>query len=388
MGGQDSDKTEEPTEHKLQEARKKGQVMKSQEVISTLLLVAVAGIMIGAGPMMLGRIREFTIYTWRLIPNFNLAERNFFADIIFVMGTILMVLAPLLAGAFLMALLANIAQVKFIFSAEPLKPSLNKINPIEGFKRIFSAKSLMELVKQVAKLTIVGWICYKVVSGVLPELRNAPTMPLTATLALVFATIKRLVGQVLIGMIAIAAVDYVFQHKQFMKQMRMSMQELKDEYKDTEGNPQIKAKIRQLMRQGAQGRMMEEVPNASAVVTNPTHYAVALRYEQGTDPVPVVVAKGENLIARQIKVMAEDHEVPIVENVELARALFKACEIGGAVPTEMYKAVAEVLAYVIKLKRKRELLRRRRMARSAPPAPARPAARAVPGARRAGGGRA
>jgi len=388
MGGQDSDKTEEPTEHKLQEARKKGQVMKSQEVISTLLLVAVAGIMIGAGPMMLGRIREFTIYTWRLIPNFNLAERNFFADIVFVMGTILMVLLPLLAGAFLMALVANIAQVKFIFSAEPLKPSLNKINPIEGFKRIFSAKSLMELVKQIAKLTIVGWICYKVVSGVLPELRTAPTMPLTATLALVFATIKRLVGQVLIGMITIAAVDYVFQHKQFMKQMRMSMQELKDEYKDTEGNPQIKAKIRQLMRQGAQGRMMEEVPNASAVVTNPTHYAVALRYEQGTDPVPVVVAKGENLIARQIKVMAEDHEVPIVENVELARALFKACEIGGAVPTEMYKAVAEVLAYVIKLKRKRELLRRRRMARSTPQVPARPTARAVAGGRRAGGGRA
>jgi len=142
------------------------------------------------------------------------------------------------------------------------------------------------------------------------------------------------------------------------------------------------------MRQGAQGRMMEEVPNASAVVTNPTHYAVALRYEQGTDPVPVVVAKGENLIARQIKVMAEDHEVPIVENVELARALFKACEIGGAVPTEMYKAVAEVLAYVIKLKRKRELLRRRRMARSAPQIAARPTARAVAGARRAGGGRA
>jgi flagellar biosynthetic protein FliR/FlhB len=387
MGGQDSDKTEEPTEHKLQEARKKGQVMKSQEVISTLLLVAVTGVMMGAGPMMLGRIRNFTIYVWRLIPDFNLAERNFFGDVVFVMGTILMVLAPLLAGAFLMALLANIAQVKFIFSTEPLKPSLNKINPIEGFKRIFSAKSLMELVKQVAKLTIVGWICYKVVSGVLPELRTAPTMPLTATLALVFATIKRLVGQVLIGMIAIAAVDYMFQHKQFMKQMRMSMQELKDEYKDTEGNPQVKAKIRQLMRQGAQGRMMEEVPNASAVVTNPTHYAVALRYEQGTDPVPVVVAKGENLIARQIKVMAEDHEVPIVENVELARALFKACEIGGAVPTEMYKAVAEVLAYVIKLKRKRELLRRRRLARSAPQVAARPTAHAI-GARRAGGGRA
>ena len=373
MGGQDSDKTEEPTEHKLQEARKKGQVMKSQEVISTALLVATAGVLIGAGPMMLRQIREFTIYTWALIPTYNMSDRSFFGDMVHIMGTTFMVLVPLLAAAFLMALVANLAQVQFIFSTEPLKPSLNKINPLEGFKRIFSMKSVMELVKQIAKLTIIGWICYKIVLSVLPELSNAPGMPLGATLQLVRETIVRLVGQVLIGMLAIAAVDYVFQHKQFMKQMKMSMQELKDEYKDTEGNPQVKAKLRQLMRQGAQGRMMEEVPSASAVVTNPTHYAVALRYQQGVDPVPMVVAKGENVIARQIKVMAEDHDVPIVENVELARALFKACEIGGAVPTEMYKAVAEVLAYVIKLKRKRELLKRRRNARSAPQAP--PAAR-------------
>ncbi len=372
MGGQDSDKTEEPTEHKLSEARKKGQVMKSQEVISALLLVATAGVLMAAGPFMLKQIREFTIYTWRLIPTYNMTERSFLGDTIHIMGTTLLTLAPLLAAAFLMALVANIAQVKFIFSTEPLKPTLNKINPVEGFKRIFSAKSVMELFKQIAKLTIIGWICYKVVLGVLPELRSAPTLPLAATLGLVGTTIKRLISQVLIGMVVIAAVDYLFQHKQFMKQMRMSMQELKDEYKDTEGNPQVKAKIRQLMRQGAQGRMMEEVPNASAVVTNPTHYAVALRYQQGTDPVPVVVAKGENLLAQQIKVMAEDHDVPIVENVELARALFKACEIGGAVPTEMYKAVAEVLAYVIKLKRKRELLKRRRLARQAPQPMARP----------------
>lgn len=364
MGGQDSDKTEEPTEHKLQEARKKGQVMKSQEVISTLLLVATAGVLIGAGKMMIRQIREFTIYTWSLIPTYNMTERNFLGDTILIMGTTFLILLPLLSAAFLMALVANVAQVKFLFSTEPLKPTLNKINPIEGFKRIFSMKSVMELVKQIAKLTIIGWICYKLVLSVLPELSSAVVLPLNSTLELVRATLVRLVSQVMIGMLVIAAVDYLFQHKQFMKQMRMSMQELKDEYKDTEGNPQVKAKIRQLMRQGAQGRMMEEVPGSSAVVTNPTHYAVALRYKAGEDPVPVVVAKGENLIARQIKVMAEDHDVPIVENVELARALFKACEIGGAVPTEMYKAVAEVLAYVIKLKRKRELLKKRRLART------------------------
>lgn len=366
MGGQDSDKTEEPTEHKLQEARKKGQVMKSQEVISMLLLVATAGVLIGAGKIMIRQIREFTLYTWSLIPTYNMTERSFLGDMVGIMGTAFMILLPLLAAAFVMAVIANIAQVKFLFSTEPLKPTLNKINPIEGFKRIFSMKSVMELVKQIAKLGIIGWICYKIVLSVLPELADSVVLPLNTTVELVRATLVRLVSQVLIGMLVIAAVDYLFQHKQFMKQMRMSMQELKDEYKDTEGNPQVKAKIRQLMRQGAQGRMMEEVPNSSAVVTNPTHYAVALRYKAGEDPVPLVVAKGENLIARQIKVMAEDHDVPIVENVELARALFKACEIGGAVPTEMYKAVAEVLAYVIKLKRKRELLKKRRLARSAP----------------------
>ncbi|CAN0421025.1 unnamed protein product [Phaeothamnion confervicola] len=162
------------------------------------------------------------------------------------------------------------------------------------------------------------------------------------------------------GMVIIAAVDYAFQYKQFMKQMRMSHQDMKDEYKETEGNPQVKAKLRQMMRQGAQGRMMEEVPGATAVVTNPTHMAIAIRYKKGEDQIPTVVAKGENLKAQQIKVLAEDNEIPIIENVELARALFGACKVGQGIPTELYKAVAEVLAYVMKLKRKREMRNRRR----------------------------
>ncbi|HBM97189.1 TPA: flagellar biosynthesis protein FlhB [bacterium UBP9_UBA11836] len=373
MGGQDSDKTEEPTEHKLQEARKKGQVMKSQEVISTSLLLATAGAMYGAGGGMLSRIRELTVYIWGMIPTYNMSARSLNGDIFHVMVTILLVLAPLLAAGFMMAIVANLAQVQFIFSTETLKPSLNKINPLEGFKRIFSVKSAVELLKQLAKLGIIGYICYKVVGEIIPQLQTAPAIPLMATLELVGLTVKSLVMKVLIGMVAIAGLDYIFQKKQFMKQMRMSMQDLKDEYKETEGNPQVKGKLRQLMRQSSQGggggggNMMSEVPDASAVVTNPTHLAVALRYKQGQDPVPIVVAKGENMTAVQIKIMAEDHDVPIVENVELARALFKTCELSGPVPTEMYKAVAEVLAYVIKLKRKRELLRRRRLARNGPP---------------------
>jgi flagellar biosynthetic protein FliR/FlhB len=369
MGGQDSDKTEEPTEHKLQEARKKGQVMKSQEVISTSMLVATAGAIYAAGGFMLGKIRGMAEYLWGMVPTFNTVERSLSSDIFYIMLNVLIILAPLLAAAFVMAIAANLAQVQFIFSTETLKPSLNKINPIEGFKRIFSIKSVVELIKQLAKVGIVGYICYKVIGEVLPELKNAPLVPLLTTLGLVGSTVKSLVMKVILGLVVVAGFDYIFQKKQFMKQMRMSMQDLKDEYKETEGNPQVKGKLRQLMRQNAQGGGggAGNVSDASAVVTNPTHLAVALRYKQGEDPVPMVVAKGENMIAVQIKVMAEDHDIPIVENVELARALFKACDLDGPVPTEMYKAVAEVLAYVIKLKRKRELLRRRRAARNAPP---------------------
>ncbi|MCE7870087.1 flagellar biosynthesis protein FlhB [bacterium CPR1] len=359
MGGSDSDKTEEPTEHKLQEARKKGQVLKSQEIISTLLLLACYGVLLTCGKMMLARIIDYTKYIWMLIPTFQMNERNLMGESMLMMGTVLIVLAPLLASVFVMAILANVAQVKFLFTVEPLKPSLSKINPIEGFKRIFSMKSVMELVKQILKVAVIGWICYKCVKGELPKFAASPQMDLSQTIGLVKTILVRLTFQVLIGMTALSILDYLFQYKQFMKQMRMSMQELKDEYKDTEGNPQVKAKMRQLMRQGAQGRMMEEVPNSSAVVTNPTHLAIALKYETGVDPVPMVVAKGENLVAQQIKVKAEDHDVPIIENVELARTLFGACEVGQAIPTELYKAVAEVLAYVIKLKRKREMKRRR-----------------------------
>ncbi len=229
MGGQDSDKTEEPTEHKLQEARKKGQVMKSQEVISTCLLLATAGAMYGAGGGMLSRIRELTVYIWGMIPTYNMNARSLNGDIFHVMVTILLVLAPLLAAGFMMAIVANLAQVQFIFSTETLKPSLNKINPLEGFKRIFSVKSAVELLKQLAKLGIIGYICYKVVGEIIPQLQTAPAIPLMATLELVGVTVKNLVMKVLIGMVAIAGLDYIFQKKQFMKQMRMSMQDLKDE---------------------------------------------------------------------------------------------------------------------------------------------------------------
>lgn len=363
MSGEDSDKTEEPTDHKLQEARKKGQIFKSQEIISTCMLLATAGVLMACGGFMFGQIASFTRETWTdLMSRADLQGRDTPLDFLWITVRFLKILAPLLCAAFFMAVLANIAQIQFLFSTEPLQPKLSKINPIQGFKRIISAKSLMELAKQVAKLTIIGWICYKVVKAALPNLINLVMMDLPFTIGLTRSICVEIIKKVIVGCVVIAAVDYLFQKKQFMKEMKMSMQELKDEYKDTEGNPQVKGKLRQLMRQASQGRMMEGAQGANAVVTNPTHLAVALRYEQGVDEAPLVVAKGENLNAVKIKLIAEDHDVPIVENVELARALFSACEVGQAIPPELYKGVAEVLAYIFKLKRKRQMRRRRAMA--------------------------
>lgn len=362
MSGGDSDKTEEPTDHKLQEAKKKGQVFKSQDIISTLLLLATAGILGATGTWLFWQIAHYTVYIWSLIkdiPTHPITERNNFLDGLHLMIIWIKVLIPLFTAAFIMAILGNIAQIKFIFSTEPMHPKLSKINPIEGFKRIFSVKSLIELFKQVAKLIVISWIVYKIVKGVLPDLSKSIQWSLVDTTSFLKVIVKKIIFNVLIAMAGLSIIDYIFQRKQFMKQMKMSIQELKDEYKDTEGNPQVKAKLKQLMRQAAMGRMMGDVPGASAVITNPTHLAVALRYQQGLDKAPLVVAKGERLLAVQIKVIAEEHSIPIVENVELARALFGACEVGQGIPPELYKATAEVLAYVFKLKKRREQKRKR-----------------------------
>ena len=323
------------------------------------MLLATAGVLMTAGGWMFGQVIEITRRTWgNLMVNADLQHNDVSLTLMWFVIGFIKILAPLLGAAFVMAILANIAQIKFLFSTEPLAPKLSKCNPIQGFKKIVSVKSLMELAKQIAKLTVIGWIVYKVVREALPNLVNLMNNDINSTVTLTRAICVDIIKKVLVGCTVIAIVDYVFQKKQFMKEMKMSMQELKDEYKDTEGNPQVKGKLRQLMRQASQGRMMEGAASASAVVTNPTHLAVALKYENG-DPAPKVVAKGENLVAVQIKVLAEDNDVPLVENVELARALFSACEIGQEIPPELYKGVAEILAYVYKLKRRRQMLRRK-----------------------------
>ena len=214
----DGDKTEEPTEHKLQEARKKGQVMKSQELVSTAMLMVTAGVLAGMGGWMFREIMNFTRMTWGdLMANSDFQNRDVSMDMLWIVVAFLKILAPLLAGAFVVAVLINVAQVRFMFSTEPLMPQLSKINPLSGFKKIFSMKSLMELVKQIAKLTVIGWIVYKVVKYSLPDLVKLLENDIFFTVTIVRTICIDVVKKVWVGMLVIAIVDYVFQKKQFMK---------------------------------------------------------------------------------------------------------------------------------------------------------------------------
>jgi flagellar biosynthetic protein FlhB len=262
------------------------------------------------------------------------------------------VIAPILLISALVAVSANYLQVGFLFSIKPLIPKFNKLNPIEGFKNIFSKNAFVEFLKSAFKIAVVAYVIYSYLKKnfiLIPELL---AMDMMATAHFIGNTIVNTGIRVAVVLLVIAIFDYGYQFWEFEKNLRMSKQEIKEEYKMTEGNPQIKSKIREKQRQMSLRRMMTEVPKADVVITNPTHFAIAVKYDAGKADAPLVLAKGKDLIAQKIKEIAKDNNVPIVENKPLAQALYKTVEIGDMVPAELYKAVAEVLAFVYSLKNK------------------------------------
>jgi flagellar biosynthetic protein FlhB len=263
-----------------------------------------------------------------------------------------MLLLPLIVAMISAGLLVNILQIGFLFTEEPIRPKLNKIDPIEGFKRIFSRRSLETFVRDIIKVIVVGWIGYSAVKGLMNDTMRIADATVEQIVAFTGAAIFSIAIKILIGYCIIAVLDYAFQRWDYEKSMMMTRQEVREELKQTEGDPLLRARIRSVQRELARRRMMEEVPKAAVVVTNPTEIAVALAYETGMTA-PVVVAKGRRLIAERIREIAVAAGIPIVENVLLAQALYKAVDIGRPIPMELYTAVAEVLAYVYRLKGKK-----------------------------------
>ena len=354
--GPGGEKTEDPTAKKLEDARKEGQVAKSKEIANAFGLLALFILMkIYVGSMGSSLINCFSgVYTQ--IPDViqmyggKIPVAAITTLVKGMMLRILLVIAPILAVGVIVAVVCDIAQVKWKPTGKPLQPKFNKLNPISGFKRIFSANSLMELIKSIAKIGIVAYVAYSFLKDRINEIFILYHIGLNQAIGLIGETVTDLGIRISAVYMIIAFLDFAYQKHKFKEDMKMTKQEVKDEFKNQEGDPQIKGKQRQRMQEASRRRMMQQLPEADVVITNPTHYAVAIKYDSDKYDAPYVLAKGEDYLAQKIKEIARENNVEIVENKPLARMLYANVDIGGLVPPELYEAVAEVLAFVYHLK--------------------------------------
>ena len=347
----EQEKTEEPTSKKLEDARKEGNVAKSQDVVGLVTLVVGIVVLIFYMKFVVYKIEKFYIYyltffshEWSLNDIINLFLKSVLE--------VFILLAPIVIAIMLAGVLGNVAQFGFLFTTKAILPKFSKINPISGLKNLFSAKKLFEGIKMTLKVAIAFGVGFNLFVSWLAEIPKLELFDL-------MTQIKWLVDKAIIlafTMIGVflvfAIIDFAYQKYSYKKSLKMSKQEIKDEMKNTEGNPEIKAKIRQIQMKMASQRMMGEIPKADVVVTNPTHYAVAIRYDRTKDKAPKVIAKGVDHLAQKIKEIAREHDVMIVENKPLARQLYAEVELEEEIPEKLYKAVIEVLVYVYKTKGK------------------------------------
>ena len=345
-----TDKTEEPTQKRLEEALKRGDVVKSQEVNTwfviagaTLVLMAFSS---GMGANLTTTMRGLLANSYD-IPLDGPALPRLFQKI---GGEMIAAIAIPFLLLMLAALCGNLIQHQLVWSFESLAPKLSKISPLAGLKRLFSKQALANFAKGIVKLLLIGSVLTALMWPERHRLEGLVRSDLSVMLALVQSLALKLLGTVVAIMAVVAAADYLFQYRQWYEKQKMSLRELKEEFKHTEGDPAIKGKMRQLRQTKSRRRMMAAVPKAAVVITNPTHYAIALQYERGMEA-PICVAKGVDALAMKIRQVAAEHAVPVVENPPLARALHATVEIDEAIPPEHYKAVAEVIGYVMKLRR-------------------------------------
>ena len=348
------EKSEEPTPHRLREAREKGQIAKSREITTAFLLLLSYYLFNYLGEYMWRNLTEMAQAIFQLIPEAREFSLVFVGYLLLIgLRAMAFVLLPIFGVVFLAALLAEALQTGFVFSLDPLSPKLERINPMEGFKRMFSLQGLVELVKSLLKIIIVFYIAWYAVKDDLPFIIVLIEAHPWEGIVLGGSIAYRIAIRVGLFYILVAILDYLYRRWEYMRNLKMSRQEVKEEYKRLEGDPLVKQRMRDLQRQVAYQRMMSSVPQADVVVTNPTHIAVALKYEQNKMKAPVLLAKGERKIAEEIRRIAEDREISIVQNEPLARSIYRSTRVNQEIPNDLYQAVAEVLAYVYKIKKDR-----------------------------------
>lgn len=345
------ERTEKATPKRRQDERKKGHVVQSPDITSAVAMLGTFAAMRVLGPSMIQKITDGMRGMLSGLTSTINGYESMRAHLLIGLSVVTGVALPMMLVAFAVTILATLAQTRLLVSPDQLKPDFSRLNPLEGIKRLFSARSFFELGKSILKVILVATVVY---FDIRPQMHNilllytASLAQSVSWLAGVLADVGLKVSAV---MLVLGAVDYFFQWFQYEKDLRMTKEEIKEEFKQMEGNPEIKGKIKSMQRQMARRRMMQEVPKADVVLRNPTHYAVALKYDHGKQHAPACVAKGQNAVALRIVEIAEENHVHVTEDPPLTRALYKAVDVGQEIPAEFYKAVAEILAYIYKLRR-------------------------------------
>lgn len=348
---QQEERTEEPTEKRRREFREEGQVAKSQEVNTAVLLSSALLVWFFYAPIFWQKFKVFLAGFWQIAGQFELSPDSVIHLLILTVKELAVIFWPLLLLAIVIGFLANYIQIGWLFTLKPLEPKLSKLDPIKGLGRMVSKRSLFEVAKSLGKLLIIGLIAYLTLASKFEQTLLLLDTSISQSIHFLGNVAGLILFKCCLALIILAILDFLYQRWEMEEKMKMTKKELKDEHKETEGDPQLKQKMKSIQKEMARKRMMAEVPDADVVITNPTHIAVALSYRREEMDAPQIVAKGNDQIALRIKEIAEDNDVPIVENPPLARTLNEV-EIGESIPETMYKAVAEILAYVYNLKGK------------------------------------
>ena len=350
---QGQEKTEAPTEKKRRESREEGQVAFSRELPSAALLAGILLTLIATSPLILDAFREMTTQIFREMSKADELSIGSLYDLSGeIFSTLLPAFAPFAAIIVLVGILASVLQVGVQITLKAIAPKFNKISPLTGLKRLFSTQSLADFLKSMAKLIIVGIVGYITYMDRITELNGLYVATPEAILEYNFTVVAEVSGKIVLALVAIAIFDYIYQRWHHEKQLMMTKQEVKEETKQTEGDPQLKARIRQIQREMSNARMMQEVPKADALIVNPTHFSVAILYDRDVMEAPEVTAKGIDHMALRMRTVARENSVPILERPELARDLYANVEIGETIPERFYKAIAEILAFVYRLRRR------------------------------------
>jgi flagellar biosynthetic protein FlhB len=350
MSESGQERTERATPKRLEEARKKGQVPRSMELSMAAVCIAAAVAIYSLGRGAATRFADLMREGLSLPPDITMGDGVIWPTLMDASGRAILIILPILGATFLAALAAPLAIGGWNFSAQALQPKFSRLNPLSGFGRIFSTRGSVELGKGLAKVAVVAVIALVLLKGLTGQMMGLSAEPLMGAIGHSAALAGYALLVLCFGLVVIAAVDVPFQLWQHAKDLRMTREEVREEYKESEGSPETRGRIREAQRALARGRMMQEIPKADVVVTNPTHFAVALRYDDQKMRAPIVVAKGTDLLAARIREIALENAVPIVEAPPLARALYRTVDLGREVPAQLYVTVAQVLTYVYQLK--------------------------------------